>query len=399
MINNGLDTAPCLYFCFSEEGVILEVNQLFCATVGKALNEIIDLPFDRFLSVSSRIAFHTNWKPTLHLQNEVNELQINLIAANNEQIPVVVNARRTSHNGQTMVECIGIAIPGRQKTETDMVAARKAYEAALSTNVALSNARIEIERQIDELNDIYNLTRRQNIELSQINKIVTHDLQEPIRKILFNTEQLTVFTDSLPAPITSALQRLVSHADNLRGKLKGLQEYIWLTEINNPFSTVDLNEVLRDAMGNLRRQYGEDSFLIESVDLPSINGDSGMLSALFFHILENAIVFSGEKSVASIKIRCTGLTRNSLQNLAGHYRYNDYIRIDISDSGQGIDAGVQEQVFDLFYKSKDSRGVGLGLALSKKIVEHHDGNISVSSPAAKGTQFSIVLPVSQNKRL
>lgn len=74
------------------------------------------------------------------------------------------------------------------------------------------------------------------------------------------------------------------------------------------------------------------------------------------------------------------------------YRDNDYLKIEVSDAGQGIEEKLLSKIFDPFFTTKP-KGTGLGLSMVHKIIEAHDGRIGVSSKIGKGTTFTLTLPL------
>lgn len=114
---------------------------------------------------------------------------------------------------------------------------------------------------------------------------------------------------------------------------------------------------------------------------------------MFTHILDNAVRFAKPGQRQIVTIHSTIIEQNRFRHLESKYKYTDHVRITIEDNGTGIEETFHDQVFELFYSLNNTTGAGLGLALSKKVAEHHHGTIELSSEPAKGTTVILTLPL------
>jgi phosphoserine phosphatase RsbU/P len=391
-----LDNSPCYYFCFSDDGVLVSVNRTLCDRLGYTKAEMEQLQLDNLLTLPSRIFYQTHWFPLLKLQQTVSELFVTLVAKDKTFLPVLVNSVRKEANGQIVNECVGILISNRQKYEEELIGAKKAYEAALSTNAALSGAKEQVQEHAMQLDKSLHRLRLQNDELKQINKIVTHDLQEPIRKLLYYSEELQESAGESPAIIKN-IARLQTVTNRLRTIVSGLQQYIWITELNTPFTQVDLNETLAAAKKQTEMSHAGQEIELHSDVLPVIAGNAEQLLAMLVQLLDNAVQFRKEGQPAVVHIRSVILEQISFQEIEERYLYRNYVRMTVTDNGMGFDPFFKRQIFELFYKINDSSGAGLGLALCKKVAEHHEGTITAMSEPGKGMTVTVTLPLLVNK--
>ena len=389
----SIDTAPCLYFVFTDDERLISVNTTLCNTLGYSKTELMDASLDKLFSVPSRIFYQTHWRPLLQLQQAANELFISLVAKDKTVLPVLINSRREAVNGIMCNRCVGIVITNRTKYENELIEAKAAYELALQRNSALTHAREQLQKHAEQLDKSYAELNLNHKELSQINKIVTHDLQEPVRKLLYYSDQLNRDLVEPSPQVSRTIKRLLSVTERLSVIISGLQQYMWLTELDTTFSTVDLETILTDAIEQLAKRFDKDQFVIHSDKLPVIRGNPEQLSAMMMHILDNAVRFRKPGERADISINVTTLERNKFLHLKEKYVYSSYVRLTITDNGPGIDHSSQEQVFELFYTHGNPAGVGLGLALTKKIVDHHQGTIEINSEAGSGTTVVLTLPL------
>jgi phosphoserine phosphatase RsbU/P len=392
-MDETIDTAPCFYLRFSDNGTLLSFNQTLCDELGYTKTELKNAHLDQVLTLASRIFFQTHWFPLLQLQQEVNELFVTFVRKNKTSLPVLVNSIRRQSDGQAVIICAGILISRRQQYEQELIAAKKAYEAALSTNAALTHSQDQLQQQATQLNTTIHRLGLHNDELKQINKVVTHDLQEPIRKLLFYAEQLRESSEVFTEDGIRYIERLQALTYKLRTIVSGLQRYIWLTELDMPLMPVDLNQLIMFAQKEVRQKHPDVTINFRSDPLPTITGNSEQLQAMIIHVLDNAVRFRKTEEDAVIDIRSVVLEQNNLQHLDNRYRYSNFVRLIITDNGIGFDPQNGKQIFSLFYKSSDSTGAGLGLTLT----EHHHGTITAQSERGKGTTITITLPIEPHK--
>ena len=195
-------------------------------------------------------------------------------------------------------------------------------------------------------------TLLQKPDLSEIKR------EEYTRKILYNTKRLSSLTSNI---------LLLS---NLENQEVGVQKGYY-----------SLDEQLREAMLLLEEQWTEKNLDLE-IDLDNVDfyGNKDLLAHVWQNILGNAIKFAPQAGNVRVLLR----------------KEKDCVKIHIADNGIGMSEEVRRRIFEKFYQgdpSRSSQGNGLGLALVKRIVDLHGGNISVSSKEGKGTTFTVDLPV------
>jgi signal transduction histidine kinase len=211
---------------------------------------------------------------------------------------------------------------------------------------------------------------------------VSHEIQSPLTSIggfaeLLQNPDLPMDERLRYAKIICAeSKRLSSLSDNLL-KLSSLD--------NDPLSPTEfrLDKQLSNVILTLEPQWTERNILLEA-DLPkyTVYADEGLLSQVWVNLLHNAIKFTPDGDAVTVKLESTG----------------DGATVTISDNGAGIGKEDLPHIFERFYKADKARdrslgGNGLGLSLVKKIVELHDGGISVDSEIGKGATFEVFLPL------
>lgn len=387
----NLDHAPCLYFSVSAEGEIIHCNQFLCTKLGYEKEELVGKKLDVIFTTATRIFQQTHFFPLLKIQGFAEEIFITLQTRLKEQIPVLLNAERKTVEEQHIFIYTGIIVYNRKKFEDELVAAKKAAENALLENTQLQQAKQELQKNIEKLDEEMSTVNRRNDELLQFNKVVTHDLQEPLRKLFVFSNMMMDSADQ--EMILKTVHRVRSASEQMRSILSGLQQYVWLTEIAIKRSPVNLANLLLLVKSELEQEHKQVKINLTIDDIPTLEADQEQMRFLLYEALANAIRFRSNDDLVSISVSANHLLLNQFKNISGKYKYADYLRLQIKDDGQGFDVTYKDQVFELFKRLHPVSGRGVGLSLCKKIVENHHGIISVDSEKGKGTTLSIILPL------
>ena len=390
-MNIDMNMVPCFYFASREDGTIVQVNDQLCKHLGYTCEELVGKNQDVFFSLSTKIFHQTHLFPLLKMQGYAYEIFITLQVKSKEQLPVLINAERKLVEGDVLIVYIGILVQNRKKFEDELIAAKRAAEKALQENTFLSNIKEELHNNMEQLDQQLNVVKKQNEELRQFNRVITHDLTEPLRK-------LTIFSNMLLESITDkAVQRkTIEKVLHISGKMRllvsGLQQYIWITETPVFKTAIDLKKLLALVKQQLKETFKDVEIIIDLQLSQSIEGDWDQLKLLFYNLLENAVLFRKDIFKAEIFISVFNVRLNKFTSVSGKYKYVDFIRIDIKDNGIGFDPQYKEQVFELFKKLHMEDRQGIGLSLCKKIVQNHNGTISINSKQGIGTTVTILVP-------
>jgi light-regulated signal transduction histidine kinase (bacteriophytochrome) len=235
-----------------------------------------------------------------------------------------------------------------------------------------------------------------NQQLSEFAYATSHDLQEPLRKIQNYIQMLRNSIKEIPETGDQYLNKIQDTATRMQDLIQGILQYSTLDNSSIPFQRVELNAVLKQVLQDLEECISEKNALIVEDVLPTIEGDAAQYYQLFYNLISNALKYNTHPQ-PTIKIICSPAeiieTRSLQLNLNLHY----YL-IKIIDNGIGFPMKYAESIFKLFYRlhhSSEFEGTGIGLALCKRIVEHHNGTITVQSELQQGSIFNIYLPENQ----
>ncbi|RQG97864.1 PAS domain-containing protein [Natrarchaeobius chitinivorans] len=241
--------------------------------------------------------------------------------------------------------------------------------------------RVGVLRDVTERNEYKRKLEESNERLEQFAYAASHDLQEPLRMVTSYLQLLERrYGDELDEDAGEFIDYAVDGAERMREMIDGLLEYARVETQGDPFEPVELNEVLDDVRTDLQLQIERSDARIEADSLPQISGDRGQLRQVFQNVLSNAIEYSGDEPP-----RVT----------VSAERDGSRWRVSIHDEGVGIDPDETDRVFEVFqrlHSHDESEGTGIGLALCRRIVERHGGEIWLESEPGEGSTFSFTLP-------
>ncbi|MEO8583336.1 MAG: ATP-binding protein, partial [Flavitalea sp.] len=213
----------------------------------------------------------------------------------------------------------------------------------------------------------------------------------PLRKIQMFSELSLKNIDDLPV-LTKYLEKINAAGQRMTELIKAVLNFSRVAKSNELFVEVDLNVALDNVLSDLELLIAEKNAVIKNDRLPVIIGIPLQINQLFSNLTTNALKFS-EKApeiIISGKIkRGTELTEWTTANPE-----SSYAEIIFGDNGIGFDGRFADKIFAIFqrlHQDKNFAGTGIGLAVCKRIVENHNGNISVKSEPGKGTVFYIYL--------
>ncbi len=233
--------------------------------------------------------------------------------------------------------------------------------------------------------------QRSNEDLERFAHIASHDLKEPVRKMLIVTDQLkNRHQDSLGGGMR-LVDKLSKAASRLNLMIESILKFSTVSYESQPAEKVDLNNTIRDVMDDLELIISEKNAQIKTGALPIIEGSNALLHQLFYNLLNNSLKFSKDGIEPEISIDANEVVNEE-----------NNIELVVSDNGIGFNQDDANRIFQSFFRlhSKDQyEGTGLGLALCKRIVERHNGTIEAISSQGNGARFVIRMPKNQKEGL
>ncbi len=227
---------------------------------------------------------------------------------------------------------------------------------------------------------------RSNAALEAFAAVASHDLQEPLRKILAFGERLEANAGpALDADARGYLDRMRNAATRMRTLIADLLLYARVTTRAQPFERVDLACLVRDVIADLETSIAEAGATVEVGHLPVLDADPLQMRQLLQNLLSNALKYRSAARPAFVRIDA---------HAAGGGEY----ALTVADNGIGFGSQYAERIFGMFERlhgRAEYEGSGIGLAICRSIAEHHGGTINAVGTPDAGATFTIVLPVRQ----
>ena len=240
-------------------------------------------------------------------------------------------------------------------------------------------AEADLLHKVEELN-------RSNEELGQFAYIASHDLQEPLRMVASYTQLLARrYAGKLDSDADEFIAFAVDGATRMQRLIQDLLAYSRVGTKGKDLLSTSSEDALKHALSNLRGAIEESGAVVTHDPLPEVLADEMQLVQLFQNLVGNAI-----------KYQKPGIPKIHVAALNGGKQY----RFSVQDNGLGIDPQYFERIFGMFqrlHKREEFAGTGIGLAICKKIVERHGGQISVESQPGIGSTFRFALTGSDRK--
>lgn len=253
---------------------------------------------------------------------------------------------------------------------------------------ATQSARSQLAEQAIEL-------QRSNAELEQFAYVASHDLQEPLRKVASFCQLIEKrYADKLDERGVEYIAFAVDGAKRMQILINDLLTFSRVGRLNPLRDEVDLGETLDEAIENLDTAIAESGAEIvrEGEPLPRIHGDPTLLAMVWQNLIGNAVKFKREGVAPRIVVDCGKSPTEG----------GELWTLTVSDNGIGIPEEFSDKVFVIFQRlhGRDVyTGTGIGLALCKKIIEHHGGSIWIDNSFTGGTRFRFTIPVAADEHV
>jgi two-component system, LuxR family, sensor kinase FixL len=240
---------------------------------------------------------------------------------------------------------------------------------------------------IDSRRKMEESLRRSNADLSLYASIASHDLQEPVRKVITYGQVLAKSSALLPAEARTALAKIQRASARMKELIEDLLEYSRVSSQELSVAPVDLNVILREVLLDLDEEIAASRARITTGRLPEIEAGALQMRLLFQNLISNALKFVQDGERPEIEVSAEALDPAR-------------IAIEVKDHGIGFDEKYLSRIFKPFQRLCDTsvyEGSGIGLAICKAVIERHGGSISAFSAPGKGARFRVVLPVHPRK--
>ncbi len=262
---------------------------------------------------------------------------------------------------------------------------KKVFERTQSLNYA----NLALKQSVSEL-------EQTNAELASFNYIASHDLQEPLRKIIAFSKRIEdVEMGTLSETSRDYFTRIIQAASRMQNLIDAFLSYSQTSNPRAEMRNTDLSNILDEVKNELSDIMEQKRVSLKSHALPSVTGIPIQIQQLFTNLIGNAIKYKRPDLDPEIEIWSEKVKGMNLE-IEGVDKNTDYWKINIKDNGIGFEQVHENQIFELFqrlHSRQEFEGTGIGLAICKKIMRNHQGFISALGKSGSGAVFSMYFPV------
>ncbi len=278
----------------------------------------------------------------------------------------------------------------------DITERKSADEKLKSFTVELET---EVKKQTGELQNTNEELKQANSRLDQFAHIASHDLQEPLRKIItFSMRLQDKHKDGLSTEVKTYLNKIESASSRMTALIRDLLNYSRLLQHEKLFVQTDLNETFKNILNDFELLIQEKNARIRTAELPTIDAIPLQMNQLFYNLISNALKFSKTGVAPVITLTSRTLSENAIKKYPSFRPLTTYVEIIVKDNGIGFEEQYSSKIFTIFQRLHDKEsygGTGIGLALTKKIIENHHGEVFAKAKNNNGAEFHVILPLTQ----
>ncbi|MCM3869743.1 MAG: PAS domain S-box protein, partial [Pyrinomonadaceae bacterium] len=254
------------------------------------------------------------------------------------------------------------------------------------------------KRAAEKLRVYSDKLERSNRELQDFAQVASHDLQEPLRKILaFGDRLKTNASDVLDEHSRDYLQRMCNAAARMQILITDLLSFSRVDLKGQPFVPTDLDVIAREVLADLETRIEQAGGQVQIDDLPAIDADPMQMRQLLQNLISNSLKYFrvGVPPVVRVYSQAPGPDSNGESAPVGQL-----CQLLVTDNGIGFEEKYLDRIFTVFqrlHQKGEYEGTGVGLAICRKIVNRHNGTITARSSPGEGSTFIVTLPVIQPK--
>ena len=359
MIDPLLDTAPCGFVAFADDGTMLAVNATLAEMLGYTRVELQGWHLQKILPPGARIFYNTHVFPILKMHGAADEIYIALRTRDGHDVPMLMNGIRRDRNGAPVTDCVFVRMLQRHQYEDQLLQARRLAEQA-------------------------------NDAKAKFLSMMSHDVRTPLTAIYGHAELLSSgFYGALTDTQRDSAEAIKEASRDVGRLVDDILSFAQLdsgrVEVRAKAVTVPAAIARAEALIRLRMSQAELAFDSTCDDSAVAHADPDRLQQILINLLTNATKFTPPGG--RISVSCE--------------RTPDRVLVRVRDTGIGIARDQLERIFDPFVQlgplPRDvvNRGVGLGLAISRDLARAMGGELTAESAPGEGATFTLELPAKE----
>lgn len=344
-----------------EDGTILYCNRRLAEMLGTPLEQMPGASFYRFLGPQEQEQFSRLVSQAVKTEARA---ELVLLADPLPPLPALLSMRTLPIEGEHPAVCLivtGLAEQRRSREELEAMVVERTKELA-----------------------------QRNRDLEDFTSVISHDLQEPLRKVKGFGDLLAQNAGEIGPTEIDYIRRMQEATDRMANMIRDLLALSRISTRANPPQSVDLNQVMQEVLSLLEASLERNGGQVEVAALPVIEAEPVQMQQLFQNLISNALKFHQRGQKPYVQVRSRALPKTD--------RLPARVEITIEDNGIGFEEEHLDVLFQPFKRlvtRKDYEGIGIGLAICKKIVERHGGEITAKSKPGAGATFFVILPEKQ----
>lgn len=386
--------APCSYLLLDDEGTITDTNATFLAWTGYQRDDVVGVKLQQLMPVGDRLLHSMHHMPQLLLADVLSEISLEIVDVHGQRRAALLTAVRVPRpDGSAEIRVIIFSAHERREYELDLVAALRRDKEV-----------IERSAHLNFLKDDFIAT-------------INHEFRSPLATI---TGYLELVADGLLGPIAEdrreALNILLRNTARLNSLVENILTVSALDHSRTAPQQLDIADVLETVITSFKATAAAKSIQLIST-LPNrpvlVTGHPGQLEEALRNVLRNSIQYTAPEGTVSLALTCSTMTNAGTSQVdappvpvqdhtPGHGTTDTclrYARITVGDTGIGITTSDIPHVYTSFYRGSNIKrtsfpGSGLGLTITKQILDNHRGTIKIKSSPGRGTTVSIDIPSS-----
>ena len=392
-----LDSAPCGFLTFHDDGRVLLVNHTLLEMLGYERQEVVGQHLERLLSIGARIFYQTHLFPLARLHGRADEIFLQLRTKDGQDLGVFVNVRRREENGDSVYDVAVMRVAERAKYEQELLRARRAADEARAlieeqaaeleaTAEELEAANEELVAQTEELQTLRETAEAANRAKTDFLAVMSHELRTPLNAISGYVQILEL---GIQGELTTAQRDTLARIDRAQHHLLRLiNDLLNLSKVEAGGVDYKIVEVALDEEAETAVTLVEPQALEKQIQLRieidaalHARADREKLEQVLLNLLSNAVKFTPERGAIIIR--------------AAQNERPGFVGVAVSDSGIGIPEDKLDAVFEPFFQvdsAQKAQGTGLGLAISRQFARGMGGDLIVSSRVGAGSTFTLLLP-------